>query len=97
VPDRALSRALAEWLAETSLPADPWRSASAVRCTTADAGDAALRFVHNWSWEPADLALPARARDLLSDDEVEVLQLGPWDVRVLVERAPANSPRARAS
>lgn len=36
--------------------------------------------------------LPAAARDVLSDDEIEAgeaLELGPWDVRVLVERAAA--------
>jgi beta-galactosidase len=57
----------------------PWR------CTAAAAGDSVLRFVHNWSWEPAELALPGRARDLLSGDAVDALQLGPWDVRVLVD------------
>jgi beta-galactosidase len=89
VPDRQLSRSLAGWLAATSLQDDEWRAApgSSVRCTSADAGGRTLRFVHNWSWEPAELALPRRARDLLSGDTVETLRLGPWDVHVL-EEAP---------
>lgn len=47
-----------------------------------------LRFVHNWSWTPSEFVLPAGVQDVLGDEKFEagdVLTLGPWDVRVLVE------------
>ena len=101
VPDRRLSRALAEWLAATSLPANPWRQpfASSLTCSSAVAADGrVLRFVHNWSWDPAELLLPAAAGDVLSGESHEAgdaLTLGPWDVRVLAERPPGgDGPRA---
>ena len=84
VPDRALARALAAWLAG-SLPADPWRGDGAVRVTAARGDGRTVRFVHNWSWEPATLTPPAAVRDLLSGEAAKTLELGPWDVRVLEE------------
>jgi beta-galactosidase len=48
-----------------------------------------IRFVHNWSWEPAGFPLPVAVRDVLGGADLEPgaeLALGPWDVRVLVER-----------
>jgi beta-galactosidase len=95
VPDRRLSLSLAEWVAAVSLPANPWRQpfASSLTCSSADGADGRiLRFVHNWSWEPAELALPAAASDVLSGaahEAGEALALGPWDVRVLAERPAA--------
>jgi len=92
VPDRALARSLAEWLAATSLPDDEWRRhrPASVTCTSAVAADGAvLRFVHNWSWDPVEFHLPGPVRDLLSGaalDAGEPIELGPWDVRLLVER-----------
>jgi beta-galactosidase len=45
-----------------------------------------LRFVHNWSWDADSVDLPAAVHDVLADTPVdEKLELGPWDVRVLVE------------
>jgi len=52
-----------------------------------------LRFVSNWSWEPARVAAPADLRDLLSGQTIrahEPVALGAWDVRVLVE-APSDA------
>jgi len=90
LPDRTLSRELADWLALTSLTGDPWREARTptVTCTSALAGDRTLRFLHNWSWEPAEYRLPAPAADLLSGEKLATgasLRLGAWDVRILVE------------
>ncbi|HEX5997250.1 MAG TPA: Beta-galactosidase C-terminal domain [Jiangellales bacterium] len=48
-----------------------------------------IRFVHNWSWQPATVRLPAPVRDPLQrrdHDRGEAVELGPWDVRVFVER-----------
>jgi beta-galactosidase len=92
VPDRVLSRVVAEWVAATSVKPDRWRQPpdSSVRSTSAVAADGSvLRFVHNWSWTPAELSLPHAAADLLSGGEFaagDTIPLGSWDVRVLVER-----------
>ncbi|RYV50789.1 beta-galactosidase [Pengzhenrongella frigida] len=91
VPDRELAGHLARYLARTSLPVDPWRDARPETVTVTAAVNAAgerLRFVHNWSWEPATYRLPAAVRDVLDDVALaagELLALGPWDVRVLRE------------
>ena len=50
-----------------------------------------MRFVANWSWEQARLALPVAVTDVLNGDDLatgEDLVLGAWDVRVLLERPP---------
>jgi beta-galactosidase len=89
VPNPDLAAALFRWL----LPPrdDDWRNTPAsVTATGATAGDGQrIRFVHNWSWEPATIHLPAPVRDPLqrSDhDRGEAVELGPWDVRVFLER-----------
>jgi beta-galactosidase len=92
VPDRSLSRALADWLAFTSLPSDPWRAARAdtVTCTGADVPGGVLRVVHNWSWQPAEFVLPAAVVDVFGEESLDagaILVLGPWDVRIVMERA----------
>jgi beta-galactosidase len=101
VPDRALACGLGEWLASTSIEPDAWRQPpqASVHCTAADAGDGSvLRFVHNWSWTPAELPVPFAAEDLLSGGELragDTVRLGPWDVRVLVERSGKESNDGR--
>ncbi|WP_308113699.1 Beta-galactosidase C-terminal domain [Arthrobacter sp. ISL-30] len=47
-----------------------------------------MRFIHNWSWTPGSFKLPGAARDVISGEYMnygDVLELGAWDVRVLVE------------
>ena len=46
-----------------------------------------IHVVHNWSWTPAQLALPREMTDILAEDDAPTkdLELGPWDVRVLAE------------
>lgn len=47
-----------------------------------------VRFLHNWSWEPSTFRLPTAVRDAVSGEELAAgseLQLGAWDVRVVVE------------
>ncbi len=47
-----------------------------------------LRFPHNWSWRTVTLRVPSSVRDVVSGArlaEQDELELGPWDVRVLVE------------
>jgi beta-galactosidase len=100
VPDRDLARTLSEWLAATSLPADDWRieAGSSLTCRSSVRPDGSvLRFVHNWSWEPARLPVPRPVEDLLSNQALDAhatADLGPWDVRVLVERPDAPAEEA---
>ena len=47
-----------------------------------------LHVVHNWSWDPTSLHLPLALADALSGARFAAgaqLELGPWDVRVLLE------------
>lgn len=47
-----------------------------------------MRFVHSWSWDPSTFFLPDAVRDVISGEELAAgaeLELGPWDVRVLLE------------
>jgi beta-galactosidase len=49
------------------------------------------QFVSNWPCEQAQPAMPVAATDVLSGAEPasgEAPHLGPWDVRVLLERPP---------
>jgi beta-galactosidase len=93
VPDRALARTFAEWLASTSIEPDPWRqpAESSIRCTAAvTEGGSVLRFVHNWSWTVGGFTVPRAVTDVLSGGEFgagDTVQLSSWDVRVLVERS----------
>ncbi|HEU4346414.1 MAG TPA: beta-galactosidase [Actinoplanes sp.] len=87
LPNTELAIALFRWL----VPAtdDGWRSVpESITVTGATARDGQrLRFLHNWSWEPATVRLPAAVRDPLGGDEHdagEEVTLGAWDVRVFV-------------
>jgi len=85
VPDQDLAADLMRWLVPD--PLSGWGelpdSVTVSSATTADGGR--LHVVHNWSWNPQTVTLPFPARDLLAaaDEQVERLELGAWDVRVL--------------
>ncbi|SEE95126.1 beta-galactosidase [Ruania alba] len=90
VPDPALAAAVLRWVAPGE--GEVWRSLAggSVTVTSATNGEGRrLRVLHNWSWEPATVTLPAAVTDLLGDGAGlaagERLELGAWDVRVLVE------------
>ncbi len=92
VPNRPLAAALAAW-AGPAAAGDPWLELPAsVTCTSArNRYGQRLRFVHNWSWEDAGLCVPVPVTDVLGGGELAAtdgLTLGPWDVKVLLERAP---------
>jgi beta-galactosidase len=87
LPDRSLAVALARWLRPS---AGAWEQRPpAVTVTSARTPEGGrVRFVSNWSWEPAWLTLPVAALDLLSGTDLAAgddLDLGAWDVRVLLE------------
>ena len=93
IPDPELGSSLAHWIAETSLPANPWRLAGGA-VTSMGARNRQgrrLRFLANWSWEPAQVEVPECVQDVLNRERFEAgasLPLGPWDVRVLVAELP---------
>ena len=87
VPAPVLARALFEWAA----PADPWRpSHPSVTSASATARDGRrVRFLHNWSSEPASVPVPTAVREVLADTPYErEVPLGPWDVKVLTDELP---------
>ncbi|WP_330350798.1 beta-galactosidase [Streptomyces sp. NBC_00582] len=87
VPGRELARALAAWVAPT--PRSGWRDlpASVTATTGTSPQGRRVHIVHNWSWEPASATAPVDLVDALDGGSVAAgtaLDLGPWDVRVLV-------------
>ncbi|MDA0160067.1 beta-galactosidase [Solirubrobacter ginsenosidimutans] len=88
LPDRELAVGLARWLRP-----NPDVFADRPKTVTVTSGRAPegglVRFVANWSWEQARLALPVAMTDVLNGTDLafgEELHLGAWDVRVLLER-----------
>ncbi len=87
VPNEALARDILQWAARDQ---GDWRPQTASQTVTgASARDGRrLRFVHNWSWTPGSFKLPGAVTDVISGESLgygDVLELGAWDVRVLVE------------
>lgn len=89
VPDNALARSLFDWLVPRS-ERDAWHAVPpSVTSTSATSPDGrTLRFLHNWAWDHATVQIPAACRDVTSGARIDAgtaLELGSWDVRVLVE------------
>ncbi|MFF0018569.1 beta-galactosidase [Streptomyces sp. NPDC005374] len=97
VPDRDLARTLAAWMAPDTCGG--WRDLpESVTATTGTSPDGRrVHIVHNWSWEPTRAQPPVDLTDVLNGDLVPAgtaLDLGPWDVRVLVAEAPGTTQDA---
>ncbi|GAA4325748.1 beta-galactosidase [Streptomyces venetus] len=87
LPGRDFARALATWLAPAACHG--WHELPAsVTATTGTAPDGRrVHVVHNWSWEPTSVRAPVDLSDALDGTPVPAgtaLDLGAWDVRVLV-------------
>ncbi|WP_405651624.1 beta-galactosidase [Streptomyces sp. NBC_00019] len=87
VPGRDLARALAAWMTPASR--DAWTDLpESVTATTGTSPDGRrVHIVHNWSWEPARVQTPVDLSDALTGTALPTgteLELGAWDVRVLV-------------
>jgi beta-galactosidase len=90
IPGRSLARALAAWLAPD--PVAGWADLpGSVTATTGTAsGGRRVHILHNWNWEPIEIAAPRSLADALTGVPVHAgsfLRLGAWDVRVLVDVA----------
>jgi beta-galactosidase len=87
LPDLEAAVALGRWLRPSP---DAWEARpETVTVTSARNGEGdRVFFVSNWSWGPARVSVPVDVRDLLASGTLRVggdLDLGPWDVRVLLE------------
>lgn len=88
VPDPEFARALLRWAAPAGLPSPAHPSVTSTRATARDGRR--VRFLHNWSWEPVEIALPTPVRDALTGTSYapdEAIPLGAWDVKVLQEES----------
>ena len=87
VPDQNLARDLMRWLVPNARKTwgDLPGSVTVSSATTSEGGR--LHVVHNWGWDAQDVDIPLPVRDALVRDggPIEHLELGPWDVRVLLE------------
>jgi beta-galactosidase len=101
VPGRDLARMLAVWLAPAAVSG--WRGlpASVTATTGASPDGRRVHVVHNWSWDPARVEAPADLSDVVDGTSVPAgtaLDLGAWDVRVLVTTQPSSGvPLSRSS
>ncbi|MER6186587.1 beta-galactosidase [Streptomyces sp. NPDC001652] len=87
VPGRDLARALAAWMTPAARNAWPGLPESVTATTGTSSDGRRVHIVHNWSWEPARVQAPVALSDALTGASVPAgtaLELGAWDVRVLV-------------
>lgn len=85
--------ATAAWVAGVDRP----ESVTVTGARAAGGETGAVRYVHNYAWEPASIVVPVDSEDLLADRDDDGVrpvipagtrvELGPWDVRVLREVA----------
>ena len=87
VPDQNLAQDLMRWLVPDARKGwgDLPGSVTVSSATTSEGGR--LHVVHNWGWEPQAVDTPVPVRDVLVRDGGPIghLELGSWDVRVLLE------------
>jgi beta-galactosidase len=91
VPSQELAAALASWAAPN--PVHGWVDVpdSVTVSTSRTPSDDQVHIVHNWAWAPCEATAPYALVDALSGEPVEAgerVQLGSWDVRVLVSAHP---------
>ena len=86
LPNPSLAADLVRWL----VPGHGWGAELPASVTVSSATNRAgerIHVLHNWSWQPAQVSLPVAMADVLADAATTsaTADLGPWDVRVLVE------------
>jgi len=87
LPNPALATDLVRWLISEQDPMWAGLPASVTVHSATNAAGERIHVVHNWSWTPAQFALPREMADILEEGETSIrdLELGPWGVRVLAE------------
>jgi beta-galactosidase len=90
VPGSSLAEAILRWACAGAGRRGAWGDVPVpVTSTGATAADGRrLRFLHNWSWDPAVVTAPVTCTDVLSGKRIEQedsIELTAWDVRVLAE------------
>ncbi|WP_270889718.1 beta-galactosidase [Pedococcus sp. 5OH_020] len=88
LPNVDLAKGVMRWLAAWQSP--HWSEVSDTVTSTGATSSSGrrVRFLHNWSWTPAEVRVPVDSADVLSSDRYvagDMVPLGAWDVRVLVE------------
>ncbi|WP_030437511.1 beta-galactosidase [Actinoplanes subtropicus] len=88
VPDQRLAAAILRWANAGRVRA--WSNLpESVTCTGATTGDGRrVRFLHNWSFAAARVTAPVDCHDALTNKPIpggSEIELGSWDVRILVE------------
>ena len=84
VPGRSLARTLAAWLAPNPISGWPRLPASVTVATGIAPDGRRVHIVHNWNWDPVSIPAPQPLTDVLTGAAVSLVELGPWDVRVLL-------------
>ncbi|MDQ1564448.1 MAG: beta-galactosidase, partial [Actinomycetota bacterium] len=93
VPNPAFGRALAEWMVASPI-ASEWDSSNAPGVIVSSGvveNGSRVWFIHNWSSVESSLPLPSPTTELVDLDTGQAptgtaLSLGPWSVRILIER-----------
>ncbi|MCU1596565.1 MAG: beta-galactosidase [Glaciihabitans sp.] len=93
VPNPAFGRALAEWMVASPI-ASEWDSSNAPGVIVSSGvveNGSRVWFIHNWSSVESSLPLPSSTTELVDLDTGHALtgtalSLGPWSVRILIER-----------
>ncbi len=91
VPDPSLATALARWVLQAS-GVTPWlQPRPGLHVTSARLHDGRrVRFLHAWSWSPAEAVAPTAVIDAASGERFAAgasVTLPPWGVRALIEEA----------
>ena len=89
VPDPALAAAITEWAVAQGSGSPSWQPQADTQsvASSVNGRGETVHVIHNWSWEPSTYAVPVAAEDLFEGTALAadaVLELGPWDVRVVV-------------
>ncbi|GAA1430103.1 beta-galactosidase [Microlunatus lacustris] len=87
VPDQDFARDLVRWLVPAARAGWGELPSSVTLSSATTSEGRRLHVLHNWGWDPQGVATPVLVHDLLvpGDEPFDHLELGPWDVRVLLE------------
>ena len=91
VPDQDLAAAIMDWAVQVGSGTPSWRPATGSQTVSSSTNSAGERVhvLHNWSWDPSSYPLPSAVRDAVSGEQLsagDAVELGAWDVKVLVEQ-----------